>query len=149
MSTTRIEPDHKLQARMTLTIFLIGALYVAVVAALIASGINAGFVIVFAIAILFVQYWFSAKLALFGMHGRIVTPQEAPELHAIVDKLCAQANMAKPQVAIADTDVPNAFATGRSPKHSVVCATAGIMRRLDADEMYAVALRGEATKETV
>lgn len=138
MSTTQIPPDHKLSARMTFTIFLIGALYVAVVAALIGSGVNAGAVIVIAVIILFCQYWFSAKLALYGMHGRIVTPQEAPELHAIVDKLCAAANMPKPQVAIADTDIPNAFATGRSPKHSVVCATSGIMRRLDADEMEGV-----------
>ncbi|HVS67091.1 MAG TPA: zinc metalloprotease HtpX [Mycobacteriales bacterium] len=139
MSTTsRIPSDHGLTARMTFTMFLIGALYVGVMAILIASGISAGFVIFIAVIMLFVQYWFSDKLALYGMHAREVTPQEAPQLHAIVDKLCAQAEMPKPRVAIADTDIPNAFATGRSPKHAVVCATSGIMRRLDADELEGV-----------
>jgi heat shock protein HtpX len=123
---------------MGFTMFLIGALYVGVMAILIASGISAGFVIVIAVAVLFVQYWFSDKISLYAMHAREVTPQEAPELHAIVDRLCASAGMPKPRVAIADTDMPNAFATGRSPKHAVVCATSGIMRRLDADELEGV-----------
>jgi heat shock protein HtpX len=123
---------------MTLTIFLLGALYVAVMAILIAAGIRAGFVIVIAFVMLFVQYWFSDRIALYAMHGKIVTPQEAPELHQIVDKLCLQANMKKPVVAIADTDIPNAFATGRSPNRAVVCATSGIMRRLDHDELEGV-----------
>jgi heat shock protein HtpX len=138
MSTGTIRPDAGLRARMSLTIFLLGALYVGVVAILIASGINAGIVIVFAFVILFAQYWFSDRIALYAMHGRIVTPQEAPQLHAIVDKLCAEANMPKPTVAIANTDIPNAFATGRSPKRAVVCATSGIMRRLDQDELEGV-----------
>jgi len=138
MSTTQIPADHGLRARMGLTIFLLGALYVAVAAILIAAGISAVFVIVIAAVMLFVQYWFSGKIALYAMHGREVTPQEAPQLHAIVDKLCAQANMPKPKVAIADTDIPNAFATGRSPKHAVVCATSGIMNRLDNDELEGV-----------
>jgi heat shock protein HtpX len=123
---------------MGFTMFLIGALYVGVMALLIASGVSAGFVIVFAVIILFCQYWFSDKISLYAMHAREVSPQEAPELHAIVDRLCASAGMPKPRVAIADTDMPNAFATGRSPKHAVVCATSGIMRRLDADELEGV-----------
>jgi heat shock protein HtpX len=123
---------------MTLTIFLIGALYVAVMAALIASGINAGVVIVIAVIVLFCQYWFSDRIALYAMHGRVVTPEEAPELHGIVDRLCALADMPKPKVAIADTDIPNAFATGRSPNRAVVCATSGILRRLDNDELEGV-----------
>jgi heat shock protein HtpX len=138
MATTRIKPDHNLTARMTLTIFLIGALYVGVMAALIASGINAGAVIVIAVIVLFCQYWFSDRIALYAMHGREVTPQEAPELHGIVDRLCALADMPKPRVAIADTDIPNAFATGRSPNRAVVCATTGILRRLDNDELEGV-----------
>jgi heat shock protein HtpX len=137
-ATTRIPSDHGLNARMGFTMFLIGALYVGVMAILIASGISAGFVIAIAVVVLFVQYWFSDKISLYAMHAREVTPQQAPELHAIVDRLCAQANMPKPRVAIADTDMPNAFATGRSPKHAVVCATSGIMRRLDADELEGV-----------
>jgi heat shock protein HtpX len=123
---------------MTFTIFLIGALYVAVMAILIASGINAGVVIVIAVVVLFAQYWFSDRIALYAMHGRIVTPEEAPELHGIVDRLCALADMKKPTVAIADTDLPNAFATGRSPNRAVVCATTGIMRRLDTEELEGV-----------
>jgi heat shock protein HtpX len=138
MSTSRIRPDHNLTARMTLTIFLIGALYVGVMAALIASGINAGAVIVIALIVLFCQYWFSDRIALYAMHGRVVTPEEAPELHGVVDRLCALADMPKPKVAIADTDIPNAFATGRSPNRAVVCATSGILRRLDTDELEGV-----------
>ncbi|HWA66939.1 MAG TPA: zinc metalloprotease HtpX [Mycobacteriales bacterium] len=138
MATTRIKPDHNLTARMTFTIFLIGALYVGVMAALIASGINAGAVIVIALIVLFCQYWFSDRIALYAMHGRIVTPEEAPELHGVVDRLCALADMPKPRVAIANTDIPNAFATGRSPNRAVVCATSGILRRLDTDELEGV-----------
>jgi heat shock protein HtpX len=138
MSTTRIRPDHNLTARMTLTIFMIGALYVGVMAALIAAGINAGAVIVIAVIVLFCQYWFSDRIALYAMHGRIVSPEEAPELHGIVDRLCALADMPKPTVAIADTDIPNAFATGRSPNRAVVCATTGILRRLDNEELEGV-----------
>jgi heat shock protein HtpX len=123
---------------MTFTMFLLGALYVAVMAVLIASGINAGVVIVIALLVMFAQYWFSDRIALYAMHGRVVSPQEAPELHRIVDKLCQEANLPKPTVAIADTDIPNAFATGRSPNRAVVCATSGIMRRLDADELEGV-----------
>jgi heat shock protein HtpX len=123
---------------MSFTIFLIGALYVAVMAALIASGVSAGPVIVIAVIVLFCQYWFSDRIALYAMHGRIVTPEEAPELHGVVDRLCALADMPKPKVAIADTDIPNAFATGRSPNRAVVCATSGILRRLDNDELEGV-----------
>jgi heat shock protein HtpX len=72
------------------------------------------------------------------MHGRIVTPEQEPELHGIIDRLCALADMPKPRVAIADVDMPNAFATGRNPKNAVVCATRGIMRRLDEPELEAV-----------
>jgi heat shock protein HtpX len=95
-------------------------------------------VLVIAAILLFCQYWFSDKIALFGMGGRIVTPEQAPELHGVIDRLCALADMKKPRVAIADTDIPNAFATGRSPNSAVVCATAGLMRRLDEPELEAV-----------
>src|SRR6201996_1635212 len=138
MSTSRIKPDHNLTARMTFTIFLLGALYVGVMAILIAAGLNAGAVIVIAVIVLFGQYWFSDRIALYAMHGREVTPQEAPELHGVVDRLCALADMPKPRVAIANTDIPNAFATGRSPNRAVVCATTGILRRLDTEELEGV-----------
>src|SRR4051794_29967947 len=135
---SRFAADRGLVARMTFTMFLIGALYVAVVALLIAYNVSIGFVLVIAAVMLFVQYFFSDKMALYGMGGRIVTPEEAPELHGIVDRLCALANMPKPRVAIADTDIPNAFATGRNPNNAVVCATTGIMRRLNAEELEGV-----------
>jgi heat shock protein HtpX len=139
MSTrSRFPADHGLAARMTLTMFLIGALYVAVIAALIAYHVNIGFIVILAGGLLFVQYYFSDKMALYGMGGRIVTPEEAPELHGIVDRLCALADMPKPKVAIADTDIPNAFATGRNPQNAVVCATTGIMRRLNTEELEGV-----------
>jgi heat shock protein HtpX len=139
MSTrSRIRPDRKLTARMSFTIFLLGALYVAVIALLIANGVSAGAVIVIAAIVLFAQYWFSDRIALYAMRGRIVTPEEAPELHGVVDRLCALADMPKPKVAIADTDLPNAFATGRNPNRAVVCATTGILRRLDREELEGV-----------
>jgi heat shock protein HtpX len=138
MSRSRFRPDRGLVARMSFTLFLIGLLYVAVIAALIASHVSIGVVLVLAAVFLFAQYFFSDRLALYGMGGRIVTPEQAPELHGIVDRLCALADMPKPRVAIADTDMPNAFATGRNPKNAVVCATTGIMRRLDTEELEGV-----------
>jgi heat shock protein HtpX len=135
---SRFRPDPGLVARMGFTMFLLGALYVAVVALLLAAHVRIGFVVVIAGGLLFAQYFFSDKMALYGMGGRIVTPEEAPELHGIVDRLCALANMPKPRVAIADTDIPNAFATGRNPQHAVVCATTGILRRLDTEELEGV-----------
>jgi heat shock protein HtpX len=123
---------------MTVTIFLLGLLYVVFIGALLAVGVSYTIVIVIAGALLFAQYFFSDKIALFSMHARVVSEQEAPELHAMVDRLCALADMPKPKVGIAESDVPNAFATGRSPKAAVVCVTSGIMRRLDYQELEAV-----------
>ncbi len=134
----RIPPDHELTFRMFLTGFFIVVLYAIVVGLLFAFLHNIGLIIFIAVALAFCQYWFSAKIALWGMHGHIVTAEQEPELHGIVDRLCALADMKKPQVAIAEVDMPNAFATGRSPKHAVVCATRGIMRRLDEPELEAV-----------
>ena len=139
MSTTRGYPrDAGLAARMTFVMFLLGLLYVAVMAALIAYGVNFVFVFVLAGGLLFAQYYYSSKIALFSMNAREVSPAEAPQLHGIVDRLCALADMPKPRVAIADSDVPNAFATGRNPSDAVVCATTGILRRLEPAELEAV-----------
>ncbi len=121
-----------------MTGLMLVVLYAAVIGLLIAVGISYVVVLVFAGALLFCQYWFSDKIALYGMGGRIVTPEQAPELHGVIDRLCALADMKKPRVALANTDVPNAFATGRSPKAAVVCATSGLMRRLDEPELEAV-----------
>ncbi|HEX3563779.1 MAG TPA: zinc metalloprotease HtpX [Acidimicrobiales bacterium] len=139
MSTARnIKSDRGLTIRMFTTGLLLVLLYGAVVGILIAVGISYVLVLVIAAALLFCQYWFSDKIALFGMGGHIVTPEQAPELHGVIDRLCALADMKKPRVALADTDVPNAFATGRSPNNAVVCATAGLIRRLDEPELEAV-----------
>jgi heat shock protein HtpX len=139
MSTARnIPSDRGLTLRMFTTGLMLVILYGAVIGLLIAFGISYAVVLVFAAIILFVQYWFSDKIALFGMGGHIVTPEQAPQLHGVIDRLCALADMKKPRVAVADTDVPNAFATGRSPKHAVVCATSGLLRRLDEPEIEAV-----------
>lgn len=121
-----------------MTAFLLGALYAVVITALLLAHVQLGLVLVIAVVLLFSQYWFSDRIALFSMNGRIVTPEEAPQLHAVVDRLCALADMPKPAVAIADVDLPNAFATGRSPKRAVVCATTGILRRLDTEELEGV-----------
>jgi heat shock protein HtpX len=139
MSTARnIPSDRGLNLRMFITGLMIVLLYGAVIGLLIAVGISYSIVLVFAAGLLFVQYWFSDKIALYGMGGRVVTPEEAPQLHGAIDRLCAMADMKKPRVAIAESDVPNAFATGRSPKSAVVCATTGLMRRLDESELEAV-----------
>ena len=136
MSRSRYRSDRGLIARMGLTMFLLGLLLVILGAVLVAYFSYWG--LVFLAIFLGAQWFFSDRLALYGMGGRIVTPEEAPELHGIVDRLCAIADMPKPKVAIADTDLPNAFATGRSQDHAVVCATTGIMRRLDERELEGV-----------
>lgn len=136
MSRSRYRSDRGLIARMGLTMFLLGLLFVVLGALIVVKFGAVG--LVFLAGFLAFQWYFSDRLALFGMGGRIVTPEEAPELHGIVDRLCAMADMPKPKVAIADTDMPNAFATGRSQNHAVVCATTGIMRRLDERELEGV-----------
>ncbi len=123
---------------MLATTFLLGLLYVVFTAVLIALLKSAVLAVVIAGGLLFAQYWFSDRIALYAMHGKIVTPEQAPQLHAVIDRLCALADMPKPAVAIAEVDVPNAFATGRSPKKAVVCATTGLLRRLDTEELEGV-----------
>jgi heat shock protein HtpX len=123
---------------MGAVVLLLGALYVAVMAGLIVAGVGTVAVIVIAVVFGVGQWYFSDKLAMAAMRAKEVTPEQAPELHGMVERLCALADMPKPRVAIADTDIPNAFATGRSPQHSVVCVTSGILRRLDREELEGV-----------
>ncbi|HAM00744.1 MAG TPA: zinc metalloprotease HtpX [Acidimicrobiaceae bacterium] len=134
----RIPPDRGLNTRMFLTGLLMVILYAAFVGILFAFLKSIILIVIIAGGLLFCQYWFSDKIALFGMGGHVVTPEQEPELHAVVDRLCALADMKKPRVAVAEVDMPNAFATGRSPNNAVVCATRGIMRRLDEPELEAV-----------
>jgi heat shock protein HtpX len=126
---------------MTLTMFLLGALFVGLVVLVISyvrSPGGAVLVTVIAIGLAFWQWWSSDSMAMRAMRAREVTPQEAPELHGMVDRLCALADMPKPRVGIADMAVPNAFATGRSPDRAVVCVTTGILQTLDREELEAV-----------
>ncbi|MGH9086996.1 MAG: zinc metalloprotease HtpX [Acidimicrobiales bacterium] len=134
----KIPADRGLTTRMFITGLLLVVLY-GVFGAILWFVLHS-FVILFVVifGLLFAQYWFSDKVALWGMHGRIVTPEQEPALHGVVDRLCALADMPKPKVALANTDFPNAFATGRSPKAAVVCATSGLLRRLDEPEVEAV-----------
>jgi heat shock protein HtpX len=138
MARTRYPADRGLSSRIALTIFLIGLVYVAFIAVLIAVRVPVVWIVVIAGGFLFFQYFFSDRIALFSLRGREVSPQEAPVLHGIVDRLCALADMPKPKVAISDSDIPNAFATGRNQKAAVVCVTTGLMRRLDEPEVEAV-----------
>ncbi len=130
--------DTGLQLRMLLTMFLLGLLYVGFVGALFAAGTSAVVMVVVIGALMLSQLFLSDKLALRAMGAREVSPAEAPGLHAMIERLCIQADLPKPRIAIADTDVPNAFAMGRSKKSAVVCATTGIMRTLDPGELEGV-----------
>jgi heat shock protein HtpX len=140
MAHTRFLKDSGLTARMTLVLFLLGALFVALVVAVmfILPPQWAPIIAVIGLGIAWWQWYNSDKLALKAMKAREVSPEEAPELHAVIDRLCALADMPKPRVAIAYTDLPNAFATGRSPNRAAVCVTTGILDRLSAEEVEAV-----------
>jgi heat shock protein HtpX len=131
--------DFGLTLRMLLTGGLLGLLYV-VFAAVLLSVLHVGlaFMLVIVIGIALFQYFTSDKIALAASGAKIVSREEAPELHETVERLCAMADLPKPRVAIVDTDVPNAFATGRNPKHAVVAVTTGLWRRLDPKEIEGV-----------
>lgn len=130
------KPDWGLRGRMVLTMFLLFALYL-VFAAVIVQTRYVGFLILM-VPFLFVQFFFSDKLALYSMGAKEVSEEEYPQLHAMVQRLSQQADLPKPKVAVADTRVPNAFATGRSRKNSAVCVTTGLMQTLDRDELEGV-----------
>jgi heat shock protein HtpX len=130
--------DTGLQARILLTLFLLGLLYVVFIAVLLTAGAGLVTVVVVMGGLSLAQLFFSDKLALSAMGAKVVTPQEAPGLHAMIEKLCIQADLPKPRIAVADTDIPNAFATGRSQKSATVCATTGIMRALSPSELEGV-----------
>ncbi len=128
--------DTGLQLRMTLTLFLLGLVYAVLVGVVIASKLE--FLLIVVGGMFLLQIFASDKLALHAMGAREVSPQEAPQLHAMVERLCVQANLPKPRVAVANTPMPNAFAIGRSPKKATVCATTGIMELLSPSELEGV-----------
>jgi heat shock protein HtpX len=135
---TSFGKDTGLQVRMAFTFFLLGLLYVVFGAVLVAALKSAVPVIIILVGLAALQLFTSDKLALAAMGGRVVTPQEAPQLHAMIDRLCVQADLPKPKVAVANTAMPNAFALGRSPKNATVCATTGIMELLTPAELEGV-----------
>src|SRR5215472_3052370 len=146
MARTRYAPDRGLVARMTLTMFLLGAVFVGFVVALvfILSAVHASsaaivfFPVVLGLGLGIGSLYYSDKIALRAAGAQVVTPQQAPELHGIIDRICALADMPKPVVAISPVDMPNAFATGRNSQHAVVCVTQGLLRRLDREELEGV-----------
>jgi heat shock protein HtpX len=146
MVQTRYAPDRGLQARMGLTMFLLGLVFVAFVTILVfvllAFKVGAGAIIFFAVVLgaglAFGSLFWSDKIALSAAGAQEVTPEQAPQLHGIIDRICALADMPKPRVAIAQSDMPNAFATGRNSKNAVICVTTGLLRRLDDRELEGV-----------
>jgi heat shock protein HtpX len=144
MARTRFVGDAGLTARMTLVMFLLGAVFVALIVGLmVILGSQGGMGIAVLVGLggigVAVYQWYSSdKVAMRAMRAREVSPQEAPELHGMIDRLCTMADMPKPRVGIADTPVPNAFATGRSPDRAVVCVTTGILNTLTAEELEGV-----------
>ena len=141
MARSRFVGDAGLTARMTLVMFLLGAVFVGLIVGLMYAFRGSGIAILIGvggIGFAIYQWYNSDKVAMKAMRAREVTPEQAPELHGMIDRLCALADMPKPRVGIADTSVPNAFATGRSPERSVVCVTTGILQTLTAEELEGV-----------
>jgi heat shock protein HtpX len=130
--------DTGLQARMALTMFLLGAIYVGFVVILLTAGVGATAMFLIVGGLALAQLFLSDKIALSAMGAREVSPEQAPGLHAMIERLCIQADLPKPKVAVADIPVPNAFALGRSQKKATVCATTGIMNTLSPAELEGV-----------
>jgi heat shock protein HtpX len=140
MASTRSKfgKDNGLQARMLMTMFLLGLIYVVLIGVLFAVGAAAVTIAIVAGALLALQLFTSDKIALAALGAKEVSPEEAPELHGIVERLCVQADLPKPKVFVMETQMPNAFAMGRSQKSATVCATTGILRMLDTSELEGV-----------
>jgi heat shock protein HtpX len=130
--------DWGLTARVWFTLFLLFLVYLIFIAVLSMLGIGLPFLVLIVFVMAFVQYFFSDKLVLWTTRSRVIAADEYPELHSMVERLCAEADLPKPRIAIMQTPVPNAFATGRNPKHAVVAVTDSIMRLLTPKELEAV-----------
>lgn len=129
--------DTGLQIRMLVTFLLLGLVYVVFAGVLFAS-VGGAVALIGCALLLGFQFFASDKLALRSMGAREVSPQEAPELHAMIERLCVQADIPKPKVAVVNSPIPNAFALGRTPKNASVCATTGIMDLLSPSELEGV-----------
>ena len=137
-STSALKAPAGLQSRMLLTIFLLGAVYVVLMAALFAAGASAVIIAVVAGGLFLLQLFTADKIGLRAMGAEEVSAKQAPELHAMVERLCVQADIPKPKIAVAQTSMPNAFAMGRSKKSATVCVTTGIMDILSPAELEGV-----------
>jgi heat shock protein HtpX len=130
--------DTGLTVRMYLTMFLLALVYLAFIAILFYFGVSATFIFILAAILLGIQYFFSDKMVLWIMRAKIVSEAEAPQLHTMVERLCALSDLPKPKIAVVESSVPNAFATGRNPRNAVVAVTTGIMRTLNKEELEGV-----------
>ncbi|MFV9631319.1 MAG: zinc metalloprotease HtpX [Methanosarcinales archaeon] len=130
--------DWGLQSRMIFTMFLLAAVYLFFLAIIYSLGATPMFMLVFIGAFTIIQYFYSDKLVLMSMGAKVVSESEAPQLHETITRLCAIADIPKPRIAVVNNNVPNAFATGRSPKHAVVAVTTGIQQQLNNQELEAV-----------
>src|SRR4051812_10442395 len=138
-STRTVFPrDRGLQARMLLTFLLLGALYVVLAGVIFAAGAGIGIMVLFLAGLSLGQLFLSDKLALAAMGAKVVSPAEAPGLHAMIERLCIQADLPKPRIAVAESHVPNAFAMGRSQKSATVCCTTAIIDTLEPHELEGV-----------
>lgn len=132
------KPDVKLSVRMLITMFLLGLIYVIFGTVLWSLGVGIIYLAIFAIIIGAIQLFFADKIALSSMGAKIVDEQDAPELHDIIGRLAMQTNLPKPKVALINSSIPNAFATGRNKNHAVVAVTTGILSQLNPQELEAV-----------
>jgi len=130
--------DRGLQTRMVITLFLLGAVYALLIGVLFAAGASGITILVVGVGLLGLQFFTSDKLALRAMGAHEVSPQEAPQLHALIERLCVQADLAKPRIYVMNTSMPNAFAMGRSREAAAVCATTGILELLSPAELEGV-----------
>jgi heat shock protein HtpX len=137
-SRRKLGADFGLSVRMLFTMFLLFVLYSAFMFVLWQAGVGFSAIVLIVGIMLGIQYFYSDKLVLMSTRAKVVSPAEEPQLHAVVERLAAMADLPTPRIAVMDTDVPNAYATGRSPRHAVVAVTRGLMQRLDAPEIEAV-----------
>ena len=134
-----ISKDSGLALRMFFTGFLLFLVYIVFFGILLISGLPVAFVLIFGIGMVFFQYFFSDRLVLATTRAKVTTQEEYPELHAMIEKLAVQSGIPKPKkIALMDIDAPNAFATGRSPKHATIAVTTGLLRRLNDEELEGV-----------
>ena len=134
----RWQRDYGLSTRMFLTMFLLFAVYIVFIGVLDYLGLPLIMILPIAGVMLFAQYYFSDKMVLYSTGARVVTESEEPGLHEIVSRLCIEADLPKPRIAVVNSSIPNAFATGRSPKKAVVAVTTALMQKLDRNEVSAV-----------